>query len=96
MTEKASAPATIAAQELGWIELVTRAVVPPLHPSTTFVRDEDGGYSSGRIYARADSPAFDKAEAVLAELEGGAAAACSPRAPRPPAPCSWLSTPATT
>ncbi|MEI7606298.1 MAG: aminotransferase class V-fold PLP-dependent enzyme [Rhodospirillaceae bacterium] len=75
MTEKRSAPATIAAQALGWIEPVTRAVVPPLHPSTTFARDEDGGYGSGRVYARADSPAYDQAEAVLAELEGGAAAA---------------------
>lgn len=72
--DKAS-PATIAAQALGWIEPVTRAVVPPVHPSSTFIRDADNGYSSGRMYARADSPAFDQAEAVLAELEGGAAAA---------------------
>jgi cystathionine gamma-synthase len=75
MTSKPSSPATVAAQALGWIEPTTRAVVPPIHPSTTFLRDEDNQYRSGRMYARADSPAFDQAEAVLAELEGGAAAA---------------------
>ena len=75
MELKKSAPATIAAQALGWIEPITRAVVPPVHPSTTFLRDEDNRYSSGRMYGRADSPAYDQAEAVLAELEGGVAAA---------------------
>ena len=75
MTLKNASPATIAAQALGWIEPVTRAVVPPVHPSSTFERDADNGYSSGRMYARADSPAYDQAEAVLVELEGGTAAA---------------------
>jgi cystathionine gamma-synthase len=75
MTEKKSSPATIAAQALGWIDPITRAVVPPIHPSTTYLRDEDNGYSSGRMYARADNPGYDQAEAVLVALEGGAAAA---------------------
>ena len=75
MTSKKTSPATVAAQALGWIDPVTRAVVPPVHPSSTFVRDPDNGYSSGRMYARADCPGYDQPEAVLTELEGGAAAA---------------------
>lgn len=68
-------PATAAAQALGWIDEKTRGVSPPLHPSSTFIRDEDNQYRSGRSYARADNPTYDQAEAVLAALENGAAAA---------------------
>ncbi|QEH31727.1 Cystathionine gamma-synthase [Aquisphaera giovannonii] len=68
-------PATAAAQALGWIDEATRAVVPPLHPSSTFVRDADNGFRSGRSYTRADNPTYDQAEAVLATLENGAGAA---------------------
>ena len=68
-------PATVAAQALGWIDETTRAVAPPLHPSSTFVRDPDNRYRSGRNYSRADNPTYDQAEAVLASLENGAAAA---------------------
>jgi cystathionine gamma-synthase len=71
MTHKPLHPDTIAAQALGWIDESTRAVVPPIHVSTTYLRDPDNGYRSGNIYARADNPAFDQAEAVLAALEGG-------------------------
>jgi cystathionine gamma-synthase len=67
-------PATIAAQALGWVDEKTRAVTPPLHLSSTYLRDEDNQYRSGRNYARADNPAFDQPEAVLAALEGGAEA----------------------
>jgi cystathionine gamma-synthase len=67
-------PDTVAAQALGWIDESTRAVIPPIHVSTTYLRDPDNGYRSGRIYARADNPAFDQAEAVLTQLEGGQAA----------------------
>jgi cystathionine gamma-synthase len=73
MDEKA-APATIAAQALGWIDEATKAVSPGLHVSSTFIRDVDNGYRSGRNYARADNPAFDQPEAVLAALEHGKAA----------------------
>ena len=64
-------PASIAAQALGWVDEKTRAIVPPLHTSTTFIRDEDNQYRSGRIYARDQNPTFDQAEAVLTALEGG-------------------------
>jgi cystathionine gamma-synthase len=68
-------PATIAAQSLGWIDDATRAISPPLHASSTYLRDVDNGYRSGREYIRADNPAFDQPEAVLTALEGGEDAA---------------------
>jgi hypothetical protein len=71
MSEKNFAAASLAAQAMGWIDPVTKAVVPPIHMASTYQRDEDNGYSSGRIYARADNPTFDQAEATLAALEGG-------------------------
>ena len=64
-------PDSIAAQGLGWIDEATRAVTPPIHVSSTYLRDPDNQYRSGRVYARADNPAFDQAEAVIAALEKG-------------------------
>lgn len=64
-------PETVAAQALGRVDDATGAIVPPLHVSSTFLRDPDNAYRTGRVYARADSPAFDAPEAVLAALEGG-------------------------
>ena len=66
-------PETIAAQGLGWIDDKTRAITPPIHVSSTYLRDEDNQYRSGRVYARADNPSFDQAEAVITQLEQGAA-----------------------
>ncbi len=74
MTDKKLAAASLAAQAMGWIDPVTKAVVPPIHMASTYVRDEDNQYRSGRIYARADNPTFDQAETTLAALEGGAKA----------------------
>lgn len=74
MTNKNLAPASLAAQAMGWVDPVTKAVVPPIHMASTYLRDEDNGYRSGRIYARADNPTFDQAEATLSALEGGAGA----------------------
>ena len=67
-------PETISAQALGWIDEPTRAITPPIHVSSTYLRDPDNQYRSGRVYARADNPAFDQAEAVITRLEEGAAA----------------------
>lgn len=75
MNPKHLKPESIAAQALGWIDEKTRAITPPIHVSSTYLRDPDNQYRSGRVYARADNPAFDQAEAVLKELEQGAAAA---------------------
>ncbi len=64
---------SLAAQALGWIDETTRAVVPPIHLSTTYLRDPDNQYRSGRIYSRADSPNYNQPEELLARLENGAA-----------------------
>jgi cystathionine gamma-synthase len=73
MSEPQAKPATLAAQAMGWVDPSTRAVIPPIHTATTFIRDPDNQYRAGRSYARADNPTFDHAEALLAALEGGAA-----------------------
>jgi cystathionine gamma-synthase len=72
MDNKTAKPETIAAQGLGWIDDKTRAITPPIHVSSTYLRDEDNQYRSGRVYARADNPAFDQAQAVITQLENGA------------------------
>ncbi len=64
-------PESITAQALGWIDEATRAITPPIHVSSTYLRDADNQYRSGRIYARDQNPAFDQAEAVINALEGG-------------------------
>jgi cystathionine beta-lyase/cystathionine gamma-synthase len=64
---------TLAAQALGWVDATTQAVAPPIHMSSTFLRTPD--YGNERAYIRGQNPAFDQAEALLAKLEGGAAAA---------------------
>jgi cystathionine gamma-synthase len=66
-------PASIAAQALGWVDDKTRAIVEPIHASTTYIRDADNQYRSGRIYARDQNPTFDQAQAVLTALERGQA-----------------------
>ena len=65
---------TIAAQALGHIDYATRAVVPPIHLATTYERDPDNQYRSGFIYGRPDNPTVREAEAIIAALEGAAAA----------------------
>ncbi len=64
-------PQTLAAQAMGWIDEGTKAIVAPIQPSTTFIRDADNQYRNGRIYARDNDPTFDQAEALLTALEGG-------------------------
>ena len=75
MDAKRAMPETIAAQALGWVDESTKAISPPIHTSTTFIRDADNQYRSGRVYARDHNPSFDQAEAVLCALEKGADAA---------------------
>ena len=67
-------PRSQAARALGWIDQATGAVTPPIHPASTFLRDPDNEYRSGYSYARDSNPTYDQAEALLCELEGGAAA----------------------
>ena len=64
-------PETVAAQALGWIDGETKAVIPPVHVATTFIRDPDNRYTAGYEYGRDDNATVRHGEAVLAALEGG-------------------------
>ena len=66
---------SLAAQAMGKIDPTTRGVVPPIHISTTYIRDEDNGYSTGFIYGRPDNETVHEAQAVLAMLEEAKAGA---------------------
>jgi cystathionine gamma-synthase len=66
-------PATRAAQALGWIDESTKALIPAVHPATTFIRDPDNQYRTGFSYGRPTNPTFVQPEALLTSLEGGAA-----------------------
>ncbi|HEY8566802.1 MAG TPA: aminotransferase class V-fold PLP-dependent enzyme [Beijerinckiaceae bacterium] len=66
---------SLAVQALGRVDPTTRAVVPPIHVSTTFIRDEDNLYRSGFVYGRPDNATVREAEDVLAMLEEAPAGA---------------------
>jgi len=61
---------TLVAQALGSIEPTTKAVAPPVHVATTFIRDPDNQYRSGFSYGRPDNATVRQTEAVIAALEG--------------------------
>ena len=56
------------------VDPATGAVTPPIHLSSTFERDPDGGYRSGHVYTRTSNPTRTALENALAQLEGGAIA----------------------
>ena len=62
---------TLAAQALGWVESTTRSLVPPIYPSAPYERAADGTYPGGHTYTRDQTPTYEQAEALLAQLEGG-------------------------
>ncbi len=62
-------PRTITAQALGAVDPATKAVVPPLHVATTFIRDADNQYRAGYAYGRPDNATVRQTEAVIAALE---------------------------
>ena len=69
------APETISAQAVQQIDSVTGGLTPAIHPSSTYVRDENYELINARhSYGRAENPDFMIAEKVLTELEGGSAA----------------------
>ena len=57
------------------VDAATGAVATPIHLSTTFERDRDGGYLRGYSYARGANPTRTALEQGLAALEGGEDAA---------------------
>lgn len=61
---------TLACQALGAGDPTTRAIVPPIHISATYLRDPDNGYSGGHVYGRTDNMSVQQAEALIAALEG--------------------------
>ena len=63
---------TLAAQAMGAVDPETGALVPPVHPATTYEMHPDGSLTDGRAYTRADNPTYDPAEKLLNVLEGGA------------------------
>lgn len=79
MDPKDMHPATLAAQAGGVIDMQSGGVVPPIQPSTTYVRDRDyDPVNSDNTYIRYHNEAVRHAEAVLAGLEGGSEAMLFP------------------
>ena len=76
MTKKKNlAPETISAQASHQFDAMTGALTPAIHPSSTYVRDENYQLIDSRhSYGRAENPGYVVAENTLAELEGGPAA----------------------
>lgn len=66
--------ATLAAQGLHRTDKETGAVIPPLHPSTTFMRDSHNQLVGAMDYRRPQGPTELHAADILTALEGGAAA----------------------
>ncbi len=58
----------------GFTDRETGAVVPPIHPSTTFARDSDYEPVGDYLYIRDSSPNVALVEGVARRLDGGAAA----------------------
>jgi cystathionine gamma-synthase len=57
------------------VDSTTGAVAAPIHLSTTFERDVEGGYPRGFMYSRNENPNRNALEHGVAALEGGAAGA---------------------
>src|SRR5258708_13451624 len=62
--------ATLVAQALGVHDPATKALVPPIHMSATYLRDPDNGYRAGYVYGRTDNVSVEQAQNVIAALEG--------------------------
>ncbi len=70
-TDPPRRPETLAAQALDRIDPVTGAVIPPLHPATTYARD-NGALIGDTDYRRPQGPVDRHAADVICALEGGA------------------------
>lgn len=64
-------PETLAIHAGNLYDISTKDVTPPINLSTTFLRNEEGGYSGGHMYSRVSNPNRSALEKVLTELEKG-------------------------
>jgi cystathionine gamma-synthase len=78
MSNSAPRPETIAAHALNAIDRETGAIVPPLHMSSTYARDETYTPKLAENYIRNGNPTLWQAQNTLAALEGGEAALLFP------------------
>ncbi len=68
-------PESLVVRADGFLCPQTGAVVPQIHTSSTYARDDvDYAQIGGRGYSRDDNPSYEVVERVLAQLEEGAAA----------------------
>lgn len=63
---------TLALRATHQIDPITGAVVPPIHLSTTFARNEANELPADYVYTRPNNPTREALEKALATLEGGA------------------------
>jgi len=64
-------PRTKIAQLCHYIDQVSGAITPPIHPSTTFARNGDYELIGDHIYGRSGSPTCDLVEKIAMMLDGG-------------------------
>ena len=64
-------PETTAIHALNLVKTTTGDVTNPISLSTTFFRDENGGYPGGHMYSRVSNPNRSALEAVISKLEFG-------------------------
>jgi cystathionine gamma-synthase len=60
---------TVLAQAGHFIDQTTGAVVPPIHPATTFARDSNYELMGDYIYGRYQNPTYDQVEQLAATLD---------------------------
>ena len=68
-------PETLTIHASNIVKSTTGDVTSPINLSTTFFRDENGGYPGGHMYSRVSNPNRSALENTVAKLEYGAAAA---------------------
>ena len=72
MSVQKNHPATLVAKADDFLDTTTGAIVPAIHPSTTFARDDRyEPINAANIYTRDCNPTFLTAERIIAELEHG-------------------------
>ena len=65
---------SVLAQAGHFIDTATGAISPPIHPSTTFARNDDYELIGEYIYSRYQNPTYDQVESLSAQLDNGAEA----------------------